>query len=411
MAAGDGYDAVSTYGYAFAIPLGISGAQPFSTLAMTGQWVWSEAALKSPLPIIPVAMDGWDTGPEGASRGETGRPLFWFDRTPQDVSTFVSNTISLADSNPQVRAEAPPAPPLVMIEAWNELLEGSILVPTVGDGTSYGDALGATLATPAARTWSVLTISDTGLSDPNRKASGHLADSTAQPMVGSSITVSDINPTGTYAEYKMSGQAPSGAAQAIVGFRVNTDSASLIWPTYWFAGPEATNFSVYQISYVQPVDGIERVTNGDFSAGEQFWTLQGQSQIVTSDRGAGQMLQVAATADQFATLDSAPFPVTGGAAFQFSCFARVPPSRSGSFIVSFRDAGGNFLTIPSPSAGAVHAEAISLSAAQSSLGTATTDSAGNFQLSLTSLGTSQVILQANYAGDAQHWPTFAQTGP
>lgn len=168
MAAADGYDAVSTYGYAFGAPLGISGAQPFSTLGNTGEWVWSQAAVKSPLPMIPVAMDGWDTGPEGASGGETGRPLFWFNRTPQDVSTFVSNIITLAESNPQVRPEAPPLPPLVLIEAWNELLEGSILVPTVGDGTSYGDALATTLATPANRVGSVLTLNDSGPSDPNR---------------------------------------------------------------------------------------------------------------------------------------------------------------------------------------------------------------------------------------------------
>ena len=34
----DGYDAVSTYGYAFSVPLGLSGAQPYSVLADTGQW-------------------------------------------------------------------------------------------------------------------------------------------------------------------------------------------------------------------------------------------------------------------------------------------------------------------------------------------------------------------------------------
>jgi hypothetical protein len=45
------------------------------------------------------------------------------------------------------------------------------------------------------------------------------------------------------------------------------------------------------------------------------------------------------------------------------------------------------------------------------LGAATTDSAGNYQLSLTSVGTSQVILEATYAGDAQHWPAYARVGP
>jgi len=37
---------------------------------------------------------------------------------------------------------------LVLIEAWNEFGEGSYVIPTVGDGTSYGDALAATLTGP-----------------------------------------------------------------------------------------------------------------------------------------------------------------------------------------------------------------------------------------------------------------------
>ena len=411
MAVADGYDAVSTYGYAFAAPLDISGAQPFATLANTGDWVWNQAALKSPIPMIPVAMDGWDTGPEGASGGEPGRQLFWFNRAPQDVATFIKNIIGLAESNPQARPEPSPVPPLVLIEAWNELLEGSILVPTAGDGTSYGDALGSMLATPASQIRSVLTVADSGPTDPKRAANGHLADATGAPIAGASITISDTPLSGSYAQYQLSGQAPSAAAQGIIGFRVNSDNGNVIWPSYWFAGPAAANISLYQVSYVQPADGVQRVSNSDFSAGTQYWTLQGQAQIAPSDRGTGQMLQVVATPDQFATLDSTPFPVTPDAAFQFSCFARVSSSKSGYFIVAFQDASGNYLTIPGPSGGAVHAESIPLTAANISLGVTTTDSAGNFQFSLTSVGTSQVKLEAAYAGDSQHWPAYGQTGP
>jgi hypothetical protein len=223
--------------------------------------------------------------------------------------------------------------------------------------------------------------------------------------------LSDIPSTGSYAQYQLSGQAPTAAALAIVGFRLNTDNANLIWPTYWFAGPDTTSFSLYQVSYAQTADGIDRVPNGDFSAGAQSWSLQGQTQIVPSDRGAGQMVQVVATPSQFATLDSVPFAVTAGASFQLSFSARVVPSHSGSFIVAFQDASGNFLTIPAPSGGAVHAEAIPLTAANNMLGTTTTDSAGNFQFSLTSLGSSQVTLEASYAGDTRHWPAYAQTSP
>jgi len=356
-------------------------------------------------------MDGWDTGPAGAGGDWTGRPQFWFVRNPPVLATFVDNLITLAELNPQVRAEAPPVPPLVLIEAWNELQEGSYMVPNVGDGSSYGDALAGMLTTPATQIRSVLTIADRGPPDPNRAASGHLVDATGAPIAGASITLSDIPANGSYAQYQLSGQAPVAAAQASVGFRVNTDNGSIVYPGYWFAGPDATNFSLYQVSYVQPGDGIERVPNDNFSAGAQSWTLQGQAQIVPSDRGSGQMLQVVATANQLATLDSVPFAVTASAAFQFSCFARIAPSNSGYFFVTFQDANGNSLTIPAPSGGALRVEMIPITAAKVPLGSATTDSAGNFQFSLTSLGTSPTTLEATYGGDSQHWPAYAQTSP
>jgi hypothetical protein len=134
----DGYDAVSTYNYPYT-PTPVNGMLPFSSLAAAGQWITSECALKCPLPYVPVAMTGWDPRPwnESAPNGD----LVWFSRTPQEVTTFVSDTIAAANSNPRLRVEPAPAPPMVLVEAWNELGEGSYLIPTVGDGSSYGDSL------------------------------------------------------------------------------------------------------------------------------------------------------------------------------------------------------------------------------------------------------------------------------
>lgn len=72
--------------------------------------------------------------------------------------------IAWADWNPQVRVEPSPTPPLLLREAWNELIEGSYIPPTVGDGTSFGDALAAMLSTAPARGRSVLTLSESGVS-------------------------------------------------------------------------------------------------------------------------------------------------------------------------------------------------------------------------------------------------------
>jgi hypothetical protein len=137
-AVADGYDAVSFYNYSFGT---LSGGQPFSVLSEAGQWIWSQAAAKSPLPFIPAAMDGWDPRPWAEGN-------VWFSRSPQEVTAFVSNEIAWANSNPQLHPEPSPTPPIVLVEAWNEFGEGSHLIPTVGEGTSYGDALAALLRGP-----------------------------------------------------------------------------------------------------------------------------------------------------------------------------------------------------------------------------------------------------------------------
>jgi hypothetical protein len=338
-------------------------------------------------------MDGWDPRPWNEREALT-QDLMWFSRTPQDVATYVSDAITWAESNPQLRSEPSPTPPIVLIEAWNELGEGSFLVPTIGDGYNYSDALATMLATPPARMRSVLTLDETGPSDPNRTASGSLIDASGKSIAGAPIAVAatPLDGAGIYTQYQLSEKTPVATTQAVVGFRVNVEGA----------GPGASDFSLYQVSYKETADGIERVANGDFSAGAQSWTLSGQAQLVASDRGAGQMVQVQAASSQSAVLTSAPFAVTAGDAFQFSFSARVAPSSAGSgyFTVIFLNAGTEFLRTTIP-----------LAAGKVALGNGATDATGNYQLSLTSLGTSHAILEATYAGDAQHWPGYARVNP
>jgi len=135
----DGYDAVSMYNWSFG---DVRGEQPFAVLAEAGRWIWGQAALNSALPFIPTAMAGWDARP-------WYDPPAWFRRSPGDVAAHVCSAITWANSNLRLRPEPPPEPPLVFIEAWNELGEGGYLAPTVGDGTSYGDSLAEMLAAPA----------------------------------------------------------------------------------------------------------------------------------------------------------------------------------------------------------------------------------------------------------------------
>lgn len=140
----DGYDAVAFYNYPYA-PTPVNGMVPFATLIEAGQWTWDQALLQCPVPFIPTAMAGWDPRPWNET---VNGDLMWYSRTPQQVATFVSDAIAWTTSNPQLRPEQSPTPPLVLIEAWNEFGEGSHMLPTVGEGTTYGDAVAAMLTTP-----------------------------------------------------------------------------------------------------------------------------------------------------------------------------------------------------------------------------------------------------------------------
>jgi hypothetical protein len=142
----DGYDAVALYNYPFAPPP-VNGALPFSTLSAAGHWTWEQARLHCPLPFIPTAMSGWDPRPWNEVEPTSG-DLLWYERTPADVATLVDDAIAWVGANPGFRVEQFPAPPMVLIEAWNEFGEGSYFLPTVGDDTSYGAAIATVLQGP-----------------------------------------------------------------------------------------------------------------------------------------------------------------------------------------------------------------------------------------------------------------------
>jgi len=411
IAVADGYDAVSMYEYAAGLSnLGtIAGLQPFSTLADTANWLWTEASLKSPLPFIPVAMDGFDP------RAQPPPPpssTFWVSRTPQDVASLVTNAIAWAESNPALRPEPAPAAPIALISAWNE--GASWLVPTVDDGTSFGDALAASLIAPPTKAVTNLTVNDSGPTAPNRTATGTLTNSDGAALAGVPVSVAYIPANGSVSTFQLSGVAPASAVQSTVGFRINT-AYPATWPAYWYAGPTASTISVYQFTYSESGNANNLVANSNFSSAGQSWTLGGQSQIVPSDQGSGQMVQVVATATQSAALDSSPFSVTGGVPFQVSISALVPPSSAGSgyFYLAFENAGGSgsYVPIPGPNPSDLKAETIPFTETPLVVGTATTDAGGNFNLSLSALGSQQVLLQGTYAGDTGHWPAYAQASP
>jgi hypothetical protein len=120
--------------------------------------MWEVIAQRSPFPHIPSVMAGFDPRPmilagQIQPPDQGGWPLLnghetWFETTPADVGGLVRDAVSWVQANPRMRVEPAPAPPVVLIQSWNELQEGAILVPTDQDGYGYGQAIAQAVGIP-----------------------------------------------------------------------------------------------------------------------------------------------------------------------------------------------------------------------------------------------------------------------
>ena len=125
---------------------------------------WTRIAEQSPHPHIPAVMAGFDPrpmilagqiSPEGDHWPLLGGHETWWVTRPADVGGLVRDAISWVNANPAMRVEPAPAPPIVLIQSWNELQEGAILLPTDENGYGYlraiADAVGVSWAQPSKR--------------------------------------------------------------------------------------------------------------------------------------------------------------------------------------------------------------------------------------------------------------------
>jgi hypothetical protein len=84
------------------------------------------------VPVFPCVSIGWDDTPRFPKKGV--RDVVHYNNTPQSFATLLSKAKNYADSHPE-------QPRLITINAWNEWVEGSYLLPDMLNGFGYLEAV------------------------------------------------------------------------------------------------------------------------------------------------------------------------------------------------------------------------------------------------------------------------------
>lgn len=84
------------------------------------------------VPVFPCVSIGWDDTPRFPAKGM--RDVVHFHNTPVSFATLLSKAKKYADAHPE-------QPKLITINAWNEWVEGSYLLPDMLNGFGYLEAV------------------------------------------------------------------------------------------------------------------------------------------------------------------------------------------------------------------------------------------------------------------------------
>jgi len=146
----DGYDALSAYNYP-SVGTDDPDESPYSGMVSGYAGVWDSILSETTLPYIIPTSPGWDN-----------RAWATYDAPFELVRT--GSTAELFEQmleNAKSRIDSGKAPPVLLVEAWNELGEGSYVEPTAGQGFSSLDAIRDVFA--GSSTHTDLVPSDVGL--------------------------------------------------------------------------------------------------------------------------------------------------------------------------------------------------------------------------------------------------------
>lgn len=84
------------------------------------------------VPVFPCVSVGWDDTPRFPAKGE--KQTVHYHNTPTSFATLLSKAKEYADKHPE-------QPKLITINAWNEWVEGSYLLPDMLYGFEYLEAI------------------------------------------------------------------------------------------------------------------------------------------------------------------------------------------------------------------------------------------------------------------------------
>jgi hypothetical protein len=231
-------------------------------------------------------------------------------------------------------------------------------------------------------------VTDLTLAVEGDEAGGRLTDVDGQPIANAPIEVTARSTEAAARAYTISRTVPSGATEAVVGYRVNTECAC----------SGVADMAFYGVEYVEEGEEMNRVPNGDLEDGLLDWAAWGSAryELTPGDEG---MVRVQAQPGEDAALNSATFPVTAGAEYTITFSADIFPDTgdSGYFALMFLNASGE-----------ITRERIQLEPNVTVLGEVVTDADGQFTLSLDGAPAMPYVLEARYAGGEDYLPVLAE---
>lgn len=154
VAAAEGYDAITAYNWpGLNMKAGEKWA-PYADLLAPHRQLWEEYAKVSPIPIMTPVSAGWDSRPW---HGDSA--MVRNDRTPALFQKHLQDARTFIETHPRKALR------VALVEAWNELGEGSYVEPHKQYGFGYLDAI-RSVFTKAPTSHTDIKPEDVGLSVP-----------------------------------------------------------------------------------------------------------------------------------------------------------------------------------------------------------------------------------------------------